>query len=318
VALPFQLMSTTMDEPLATLDDGDREAALLSVERVARREIHNAATMRGTGWLGVTRGCLRDGQGAIQSWEAALTALGALMGGEAASVRATLEQLFTWQAAEGAWPTRVYRRWRLRDAWGRCLGRGRVDGVLDAAHYDAQAIKSALLWVYVAAEYVAVTGERSVLANWYAPLSRALAWVQRQGVDDLFTGALYYQACKALGEMAVILGDAVAGARHWAEAVMIRERLGDACEAGNSDEACLWAVTTGLASRKTASDLMNRTGGCQALVALAAAVSGDGQRAWAALRETAAEVRAAGTIKLSEAGLFLRALAAIRVLHPHP
>jgi hypothetical protein len=246
-------------------------------------------------------------------------ATGAAACGPLDAVRGTLELLFAHQRADGALPARLAPARGLKARLAGWLGRPDA-GVLAEAHHEGLA--PAAMAIHAASAYVEATGDRQFLQDHDAGLARALAYVEATAGENLLDAVLAYRALKAMGELAVPRGEAVAAARFWARAASLRERAnqrlwepgrGRFAEPGDG-RANLLAVAYGLAAPGQAQAILARAEDGLGLTAgpgyhaLAAAHAGDWPRARKLLEQ---DHRLDFTP--AEAGRWMAALAALNL-----
>ena len=305
-----------------SLSGQGKVAAQALDDRLARGEALAARALRGRTYDDPGAAPLLTGpDDALDAWEAAWAALGALERGQLQAARATLETLLSRQRPDGLLPVRLTRRQGLVDRLAALLGRPAALRPLDQAAYATDGRTGALvngLVAWAAGEYATRAGDPAFGARWTVALEAAIAWVEAHADPerpDVGSEAAYHQALLALGHLAIARGDAVAGARRWAAAAAAKALDQDAeREPAAPVTGALLAIYVGACDSAAAADALARAGQTLAgLTALAATRAGDLPAAQALL-EAASETAQArdGFASACEAGAYLRALSELR------
>ena len=288
-----------------------------------------AAAARSTPLPGALDGAVTfAGETALVAEDALYAAMGAVALGQLAAARQTLAALFDAQDEDGRLPSAL----RPTGGWhARVLTwLGRPDHALVEAEYEGGVVATALA-IWLGAEYTEATGDRQFLQEHHAAFERAAAWLERQergglpsqdgAAPTMLAGVLVYRALRAMGEMAMPRGEAIAAARYWARAASLRERVNAAFwDAGRGcyredgpGQANMLAVATGLAARGQALAILAAADDGLAVTAapgfhaLAAAREGEAPRARQAIEQ---DLR--GTLDAATAGRLGLALAALK------
>lgn len=289
--------------PLKAAGFGDGYELLARAEALAARILRTNAVPVSIDGLPGDRQVLKAGKGhfdALWARDASFAAMGALERGQYQVVHDSLDALLSKQREDGLVPRRIGRG---SNAWAMIMAP--IQALLElkapeGSHFDTVEFKSGLgratvdanaLVIWLAAEYVAKSGDRAFLERHHGHLERALNWLNARSHNGLlvqgpyedwkdltkrsgpvlYTNVLYCQATKSLGDLAQTRGDAASAARHWAAAAALKQRINETFwdeAAGSyrdmpelelfSGDGNFLAIYTGLADRPRALSILDR------------------------------------------------------------